>query len=297
MASGLVPVAAFHAFVILVLSNTKLSSPRLMLALAAQHTKLLPRVLLVACRATRCSRSAPAAAAQRQKPLRATRPAAAAAAGRQQQAAETSSSPAPSPTPQLAPQSVEQQQQQQQQQEKKKQSSAAGMAPDSDQQGVSAQPGGEQPGQQQQRRPKLWWKERPSFRCPACGQCCFKVPNFEAHILRCCPDVALPDEWRELLARAEAEAAAAPEAAAAAAGQQQQDGAPDAAHEQQAQRRHAHEVPAALVRHPADAAIRTWLDGVVEPREQDSRRRAVSGRGAAGTAVPAMASVASTPAE
>lgn len=153
-------------------------------------------------------------------------------------------------------------------------------------------------------RPPLWWKDRPSYRCPACGQCCYKVPAFETHILRCCPDVALPDEWHRLLASAEAQQAAGPAAQQTAAGP-----AAEPAHEQEEQQRLApaagagaapqqsaapdgsdsgsdgdatgvglqrkeQQAPQALQLHPADAAIRDWLK-LVEQREDEQRSKAV----------------------
>lgn len=142
---------------------------------------------------------------------------------------------------------------------RKQHPSAAAMAPDS--QGEAAAGG---PGRRDQaRRPKLWWKDRPSYRCPACGQCCFKVPNFETHILRCCPDVAAPEEWHALLHEA---------TAAQPAGQPQDVQQPQQqAGGSQGQGEQPHwEV------HPADAAIRRWLEGPVQQREAAARKRAVS---------------------
>lgn len=140
------------------------------------------------------------------------------------------------------------------------------------------------------RRPALWWKDRPSYTCPACGQQCFKVPNFEAHILRCCPDVAPPEEWRAMLQAAEAQQATAqqqaeqqvaeqPQAEQAAEQQQQQDGqSPADGHQQGAAGSEENNAAQAQPRwkvHPADAAIRAWLEQA-EQREAQQRRRAVS---------------------
>lgn len=133
-------------------------------------------------------------------------------------------------------------------------------------------------------RPALWWKDRPSYRCPACGQCCYRVPAFETHILRCCPDVALPDEWRSLLGDAEAQQAAQQGAAGPAGGQ-----AVDQVDEQAAQQQQQaaaggsggrgsdgeqEQGPPAWQLHPVDAAIREWLR-VVERREEEQRAKAV----------------------
>ncbi|EFN54555.1 hypothetical protein CHLNCDRAFT_53041 [Chlorella variabilis] len=163
---------------------------------------------------------------------------------------------------------------------------AEAMHPDSPQQ----QQQREQQLKQKHRRPALWWKERPSYRCPACGQCCFRVPAFEAHILRCCPDVAPPDEWRQLLDDAErqrrqqqAAPPAAPAAAAAAAavaepdqGQQRSKELSQRGEQQQPgeQRRRGQAAAPRLPVHSADAAIRAWLTRV-QRREDEQRERAL----------------------
>lgn len=136
------------------------------------------------------------------------------------------------------------------------------------------------------RRPALWWKERPSYRCPACGQQCFKVPNFEAHILRCCPDVAPAEEWHAMLRAAaaqQAEAQQAQQQQMPVEQQEQRDGAPQAdgqppACDQEqaaASGEAAARAPPQWKMHPADAAIRAWLEQA-EQREAQQRRRAVS---------------------
>lgn len=131
------------------------------------------------------------------------------------------------------------------------------------------------------RRPALWWKDRPSYRCPACGQQCFKVPNFEAHILRCCPDVAPAEEWHAMLQAAAVQQTETEHA-------QQQDGEQETGEQQvqQAQQQQQQQqampsgetsarAPPQWKVHPADAAIRAWLEQA-EQREAQQRRRAVS---------------------
>ncbi|KAL4424411.1 hypothetical protein ABPG77_005654 [Micractinium sp. CCAP 211/92] len=133
-------------------------------------------------------------------------------------------------------------------------------------------------------RPALWWKDRPSYRCPACGQYCYRVPAFETHILRCCPDVALPDEWRSLVGDAEAQQAAQQGAAGPAVGQAVGQADEQAAQQQQQAAAggsggrgsdgEQEQGPPAWQLHPADAAIREWLK-VVERREEEQRAKAL----------------------
>lgn len=118
------------------------------------------------------------------------------------------------------------------------------------------------------------WSDRPAYRCPSCGQAVFKVDKLGAHLLRCCPDVAIPEEWAALLAEADpAAASAALSAAAGAAGEQQQQV------QQQAQQQQAQQVAEAAGQwwtpHPAHAAIESWMEVVAE-REAAIRRKAVS---------------------
>lgn len=126
----------------------------------------------------------------------------------------------------------------------------------------------------QQRRPTLWWKDRPSYRCPACSQLCFQVPKFEAHLAGCCPDVAPSHEWQALLSGAAAASASGGEQAAAAERAAQAQAVRQSS--QQAGEEGADGAQHEWALHPADAAIRSWLQ-VVQQREEASRRRAVSG--------------------
>lgn len=219
-----------------------------------------------ALRAATLPLRAPGGRQCRQAPARPTHHCAAAASGPQQQQQQGVAPPA------SKAQLLAQQQQ------------AVGMALDS--------PRSERPPQAHphpHRRPKLWWKDRPSYRCPACGQSCFKVSNLETHILRCCPDVAPPEEWRALMAQADAaqreaqaararEHAAGQQAAVHHAAEQPEQEAEQQAGGEAEQQRHAHHVPHQWKVHPADAAIRTWLEEV-QRREDESRRKAVSAWG------------------
>ncbi|PRW45465.1 pseudouridine synthase [Chlorella sorokiniana] len=162
----------------------------------------------------------------------------------------------------------------------------AGMAADSPRAVEQQQRKKQQKEPDARRRPALWWKDRPSYTCPACGQQCFKVANFETHILRCCPDVAPPEEWQAMLQAAEVQQAEEQQAAeqqAAQAGeqaaeplQQQHDGQPRANCQKEGAGSEGGEAPAQprWKVHPADAAIRAWLEQA-QQREAQQRRRAI----------------------
>ncbi len=175
-------------------------------------------------------------------------------------------------------------QQQQQQQQLAAAQPCATMAADSPRAAEQKQKKQRKQPDAANRRPARLWRERPSYRCPACGQQCFKVPNFGVHILRCCPDVAPPEEWRAMLQAAESQQGEEQQPAAQAGGQpaeqQQQDGQPQADGQQRAVVKDSGadgggQEQTQWKLHPADAAIRAWL-AQAEQREAQQRRRAVS---------------------
>jgi hypothetical protein len=123
------------------------------------------------------------------------------------------------------------------------------------------------------RRPQLWWRERPAYYCPACNQTCYKVPALQTHLLGCCPDVAIPAEWQQLLEQADREQQQQQQQKHQSEPQQsEQQGR--AAEEQQATWQQPQPPPQLQVHH-ADAAIRAWLE-VVSQREDEQRKKAVS---------------------
>lgn len=65
---------------------------------------------------------------------------------------------------------------------------SSGMAPDGAEPSVCAEQEKQQRQErerEQRRRPSLWWKDRPSYLCPACGQRCFKVSSRDCRRAAC----------------------------------------------------------------------------------------------------------------